>query len=88
MSGAPHTPELPLTAASLRLRRRPGRPRANSHREQAQGLTNPGPSPTPAPSAAIADRCRFPVADPVPVNGPVAPLRPRLVDLAGAAAYP
>jgi hypothetical protein len=37
--------------------------------------------------AATPMPCSHPVASPVPTSGQVAPLRPRLLDLDGAAAY-
>jgi hypothetical protein len=80
-------PPLALAAASQRLRRRPGRPRTRPLEGPAQGSENPGPTPRPAMDAASAAPCRPPVAFPEPVGGPVAPLRPRLLDLEGAATY-
>ena len=79
--------DLPLTAASVRLRRPPGRPRTRPLAGPGEGLGNHGPSPAPAPMAPNGAGCGLPVASAAPAGGLVAPLRPRLVDLEGAAAY-
>jgi hypothetical protein len=83
----PHCPERPLAAASRRLHRPAGRPRKAPVPEPDRGFGNHGPAPAPAREAAIATSCSRLVAEPTADASPVLPLRPRLVDLAGAAAY-
>jgi hypothetical protein len=87
MSAPSRNPELPLAAASQRLRRRPGRPRTSPPPERSQGLGNPGPGPEPATEATIAAPCSRPVATAESGAWSVAPLRARLLDLDGAARY-
>jgi len=81
----PERPELPLAAASVRFRGKPGRPRKAS---QSGGASSPQAGYVPAitplrtrVSTGAADRARAREAPALP------PLAPRLLDVAAAAEY-
>src|SRR6266705_5961206 len=82
--------ELPLAAASVRLRRKPGRPRKPQSASVA-GVPHPGtPRRNSSNSGAEASQTSAPPARPrsmrVP-DGAVPELCPRLLDLGATAAY-
>ncbi len=82
--------ELPLTAASVRLRRKPGRPR-KAQSASVTGVAHPGtPQINSSNSGAEASQASGLPAAPVFMRvpeGPVPGLCPRLLDLESTAAY-
>src|SRR5260370_41724316 len=82
--------ELPLAAASVRLRRKPGRPR-KAQSASVTGVAHPGtPQINSSNSGAEACQASVPPAAPPLMRvseGPVPGLCPRLLDLGTTAAY-